>query len=62
MFACVHKRKRLSTQTPVCVHGPTALPLKGVYQLIKKTSVPIKRPIKRQGGEAHLDGSTSLDS
>ena len=31
-----------------------------VHQLIKETSAPIKGPIKKQGGEAHLDGNTSL--
>lgn len=33
-----------------------------VHQLIKETSAPVKGPIKKHGGEAHLDGNTSLDS
>lgn len=33
-----------------------------VHQLIKETPTPVKGPIKKEGGEAHLDGNTSLDS
>lgn len=63
MFACVcvHKKRRLGTTGPVsllalCFASPR------VHQLIKETSAPVKGPIKKQGGEAHLDGNTSLDS
>lgn len=61
MFACicVHKKRRLGTQGPespwaMCSVSPR------VYQLIKGTSAPIKGPIKKQGGEAHLDGGKTL--
>lgn len=61
MFACIHKKRRLGTEDHVSPLALCSVSLR-VHQLIKETSAPVKGPIKKQGGEVHLDGNTSLDS
>ena len=52
------QEKKVRDPRPCESTGP-AVSLRA-HQLIKKTSAPVKGPIKKQGGEAHLDGNTSL--
>lgn len=64
VFACVRLRpqeKKVRNPGPVSSRALWFVSPR-VYQLIKEPSAPIKGPIKKQGGEAHLDGGAEPDS